>query len=76
MEVIVCALVVVLFTLAPVEGVKKCEKKDACRCATDQGEISLWSLAGQTPNRARYVDPEDSSTPAEMGAVLKLKLGV
>jgi len=54
MEVFILALAVVSFTLAPVEGIRKCEKIDACRCSTDEGEISLWSLAGQTPNSARF----------------------
>ena len=54
MNVGIFALVLALFALAAVQGVKKCEKIDTCRCLTDEGEISLWSLAGQTPpNRAR-----------------------
>ena len=54
MNASIFVLVLALFDLAPVQGVKKCEKIDTCRCLTDEGEISLWSLAEQTPpNRAR-----------------------
>ena len=55
MKVIRCSLFVALLSLMLVEAVKKCEKIDSCRCSTDAGEINLWSLAGQTPKRARYV---------------------
>ncbi|CAH3169488.1 unnamed protein product [Porites evermanni] len=59
----VFALILALFALAPVQGVKKCEKIDTCRCLTDEGEISLWSLAGQTPpNRARFNISSSSSS--------------
>lgn len=33
-----------------VHGIKKCVKIDACRCSTDEGEINLWSLAGDGEN--------------------------
>ena len=50
----VFVVVLALFALAPVQGVKKCEKIDTCRCLTDEGEINLRSLAGQAPpKRAR-----------------------
>jgi len=55
MEFFILALAVVSFTLVGVKGIKKCEKIDACRCSTDEGEINLWSLAGQTSNQPRYV---------------------
>lgn len=54
MKVIRCSLLVALLSLMLVEAVKKCEKIDSCRCSTDTGEINLWSLAGQTPKRARF----------------------
>lgn len=53
MKSVFLAFALVLLTLAPVHGIKKCEKIDACRCSTDEGEINIWSLAGQNPNGAR-----------------------
>ncbi|XP_022794658.1 uncharacterized protein LOC111333370 [Stylophora pistillata] len=37
-----------------VQALKKCEKIDACRCSTDEGEINIWSVAGQKTNGARF----------------------
>ncbi|KAL9966508.1 hypothetical protein ACROYT_G024593 [Oculina patagonica] len=54
MKLLMSAFALVLLTLAPVHGIKKCEKIDACRCSTDEGEINIWSLAGQNPNGARF----------------------
>lgn len=55
MKFAILVLALVLFTLSPVEGIKACKKIDTCRCLTDEGVINLWSLAGQTPKRARCV---------------------
>ncbi|KAJ7384163.1 hypothetical protein OS493_023492 [Desmophyllum pertusum] len=54
MKLFIFAIALVLFTFAPVHGLKKCEKIDACRCSTDEGEINIWSLAGQNTNGARF----------------------
>lgn len=53
MKLFIFAVALVLCTFAPVHGLKKCEKIDACRCSTDEGEINIWSLAGQNTNGAR-----------------------
>ena len=45
---------VVLLSLPFVQGIRKCQKIDACRCTTDEGEINLWSLASRKPNQPRY----------------------
>lgn len=47
MDVVFLSLLVLL-ALAPVQGLKKCAKIDSCRCSTDEGEINLRSLAGET----------------------------
>ena len=47
MSAITFAIAAGLFHLAPVQTVKKCEKIDACRCSTDEGEINL-SVLGQS----------------------------
>ena len=39
-----------------VQGIKKCVKIDACRCSTDEGEINLWSLAGDGENSPRWAE--------------------
>ena len=55
MSAITFAIAAALFHLAPVQTVKKCEKIDACRCSTDEGEINLWSLGSESPGQPRYV---------------------
>ena len=45
---------VVLLNSLAVQGIKKCQRIDSCRCSTDEGEINLWSLASRTPNLPRY----------------------
>lgn len=53
MKLVIFAIAISL--AASVHGIKTCKKIDACRCSTDEGEINLWSLAGQNPNGARLV---------------------
>jgi len=55
MKLAIFAIAIFLPSTAFVHGIKTCEKIDACRCSTDEGEINLWSLAGQNPNGARLV---------------------
>jgi len=50
MKLAIFAIAILLTSTAFVRGIKTCKKIDACRCSTDQGEINLWSLAGQNPN--------------------------
>ena len=45
---VVFLLLVVWPASAPVQGLKKCTKIDSCRCSTDEGEINLRSLAGES----------------------------
>ena len=55
MKLVIFAIAIFLTLAASVHGIKTCKKIDACRCSTDEGEINLWSLAGQNPNGARLV---------------------
>lgn len=55
MKLVIFAIAIFLLTLASVHGIKTCKKIDTCRCSTDEGEINIWSLAGQNPNGARLV---------------------
>ena len=48
MEAVGFLLVAALLASAPVQGLKKCAKIDSCRCSTDEGEINLKSLAGES----------------------------
>lgn len=63
----VFAFALALFAFAPAQGLKKCEKIDACRCSTDEGEINLWSLASDTPNQPRFNlgEVKESNIPDE-----------
>jgi len=45
---VVFLLLAVLLASAPVQGLKKCTKIDSCRCSTDEGDINLRSLAGES----------------------------
>ena len=55
MKLAIFAIAILLTVAASVHGIKTCKKIDACRCSTDEGEINLWSIAGQNPNGARLV---------------------
>ncbi|KAM7430391.1 hypothetical protein ABFA07_018886 [Porites harrisoni] len=61
MSAITFAIAAALFHLAPVQTVKKCEKIDACRCSTDEGEINLWSLGSESPGQPRFNFAEAST---------------
>ena len=52
-----CLLLVLVSAIQPlmVLAFTKCEKIDECRCSTDQGELSLWSLAESAENAPRCV---------------------
>ena len=55
MKLVIFTIAIVLTLAASVHGIKTCKKVDACRCSTDEGEINIWSLAGQNPNGVRLV---------------------
>lgn len=54
MSIFTFTVIIALFSVPSFQGIKKCEKIDTCRCSTDEGEINLWSLAGETTNQPRY----------------------
>jgi len=54
MKLVIFAIAIFLTLAVSVHGIKTCKKIDACRCSTDEGEINLWSLAGQNPNGVRF----------------------
>lgn len=54
MKMFIFAFALVLSASSLVHAVKKCEKIDACRCSTDEGELNIWSVAGQKTNGARF----------------------
>ena len=54
MSIFTITVVIGLLSLPFLQGIKKCVKIDTCRCSTDEGEINLWSLAGETTNQPRY----------------------
>ncbi|KAL9966509.1 hypothetical protein ACROYT_G024594 [Oculina patagonica] len=65
MKLFLLPLVIVL-AWPLVKGIKKCVKIDECRCSTDEGEINLWSLAGED-DQPRFTDIPETHGPNVTG---------